>query len=37
MRADLTCVGVHVGWTARRSAATPATTGEAIDVPLTWK
>ena len=33
-RADLTWIGVHVGWRPRRTAAEPATCGDDIDVPL---
>ena len=32
--ADLICATVQVGWRWRRSAATPATCGEAMLVPL---
>ena len=34
MSADLICATVHVGWACRRSAAAPATCGEAMLVPL---
>src|SRR5262245_7511020 len=30
----LSCAGVHVGWSWRSSAITPAVIGEAMEVPL---